>query len=438
MVVGPFRQVQLPEGGTADLFILRYGPEGELLSPRTAEILHQNTAAASDIFLFSHGWNNTFDDATRHYLDFAEKYTRQTSRRPAGYRPLLIGIVWPSISFLMPWEDGPQIAAAVPSGPHQREEMRGFVAAGLSVDVEARLSELIDGRDGIPADEAREAVEIVRDAVVSAEGDDISQPTVDELLTAWATLDRGEAAKPRKPDAFRDAAPVASSRPTDQPQAAASVFDVRNLLRMGTVWKMKDRAGTVGGKGVSPLVVRILQDTSARMHLVGHSFGARVVLSALAMRPLHRKARSVLLLQPAINRWCFAPDVPGRGRPGGYFPVLDRVELPILSTMSTHDFPLHDVFHLALRGGNLGEPNVAAFGDFERYGALGGYGPAGLGTKVRKVAMVAPGTAYDLTGDVRVIVLDGSGNINRTPAIGGHSDVVTVLTTWALHNLAGG
>jgi hypothetical protein len=306
------------------------------------------------------------------------------------------------------------------------------------VDDEARLSELIDGRERIPADEARAAAGIVYAAVVSAEGDDVSPPTVDEFLTAWAALDRGEAVKPRDPDAFRDAAPVTPGQSPDQPQAAAGLFDVRNLLRMGSVWKMKDRAGTVGGKGVSPLVLRILQDTGARLHLVGHSFGARVVLSALAMRPLPRKARSVLLLQPAVNRWCFAPQVPGLGRPGGYFPVLDRVELPILSTMSTHDFPLHEVFHLALRGGNLGEPNVAAFGDPERYGALGGYGPAGLGAKARRVAVVAPGTAYDLAGEARVIVLDGSGNLDGVPAIGGHSDVVSPRTTWALHSLAGG
>jgi pimeloyl-ACP methyl ester carboxylesterase len=212
---------------------------------------------------------------------------------------------------------------------------------------------------------------------------------------------------------------------------------VRNLLRMGTVWKMKDRAGTVGGLGVSALVTGILADTGARLHLIGHSFGARVVLSALAMRPVSRPARSVLLLQPAVNRWCFAPEVPGLAHGGGYHPVLDRVELPILSTMSTHDFPLHEVFHLALRGSNLGEPKVAAIGDFERYGALGGYGPAGLGAATRRVPVVAPGTTYDLSGDVRVIALDGSGDLGGKPAIGGHGDVISPCTWWALHVLAG-
>ena len=36
--------------------------------------------------------------------------------------------------------------------------------------------------------------------------------------------------------------------------------------------------------------------------------------------------------------------------------VLDKVERPILSTFSRHDLPLHEVFHLAVRGSSLGEP----------------------------------------------------------------------------------
>ena len=45
------------------------------------------------------------------------------------------------------------------------------------------------------------------------------------------------------------------------PQAAAGLgnLDPRNLLRMGTVWAMKDRAGVVGARGVAALLRLLLR-----------------------------------------------------------------------------------------------------------------------------------------------------------------------------------
>ena len=165
------------------------------------------------------------------------------------------------------------------------------------------------------------------------------------------------------------------------------------------------------------------------MHLIGHSFGARVLLSALAAEPVGRPATSMLLLQAAVNRWCFAADAAGTGRAGGYRPVLSRVERPVVATTTRHDHPLRLVFHLALRGGHLGEPRIAAIGDEERYGALGGYGPAGLGGAATTVAVKDPGSRYELPAGVEVLAVDGS----RT--IGGHGDVSNPSTWWMLHTL---
>ena len=200
---------------------------------------------------------------------------------------------------------------------------------------------------------------------------------------------------------------------------------------------MKARAGKVGTYGVGPLIAEFLKgDRTSRLHLVGHSFGARVLLSAVASQPLERKAHSMLLLQPAVNRWCFAPDVAGTGKPGGYNIVLERVERPILATLSVHDRPLHEFFHLAVRGGSLGEINIAAIGDTDRYGALGGYGPNGLGALLmRSEPLREPGKEYDLSGTARVLAVDGSGAVARTPTISGHGDINNPSTWWALHCL---
>jgi hypothetical protein len=62
-----------------------------------------------------------------------------------------------------------------------------------------------------------------------------------------------------------------------EPEVAGGFsFDPRDMLRVATVWTMKARAGKVGAVGVGPLVRHILRrDSVARLHLVGHSFGAR-------------------------------------------------------------------------------------------------------------------------------------------------------------------
>jgi hypothetical protein len=443
MVVGPFMQLDIGGGTTADVFLLRFGPAGEALSPRTEQILKDSLPGITDVFLFSHGWNNTFEDAAGNYRQFIDGYMAQhaltpAAARPPGYRPLLIGVIWPSISFLMPWEDGPQIAG--PGDAARNEEMRRFVTESLDADAAAELSELIDGRTELAPDEARSAAEIVRAALRSGDDPDdgSANPEVEEILEAWALLDGDAAASPPGPDDFGDQGPGPAAA-TGPQIAGVNLFDPRNLLRVGTMWEMKERAGTVGARGVAPLVRHVLAQSTARLHLIGHSFGARLLMSALAVPPAPaRKARSLLLLQAAVNRWCFAADVDGTGRSGGYRPVLDRVELPIISTFSSHDVPLRQAFHLALRGGHLGEPNIAAVGNTDRYGALGGYGPAGLGAAVLTEAAVAEGKGpYRFDTGARVLAVDGSGFIGNRPAIDGHGDINNPVTWWALHCLTG-
>lgn len=50
-------------------------------------------------------------------------------------------------------------------------------------------------------------------------------------------------------------------------------------MNLSTYFKMKIRAGTVGSKGLAPLIDRLAQNVD-RVHLVGHSFGGRLVTAA--------------------------------------------------------------------------------------------------------------------------------------------------------------
>jgi hypothetical protein len=443
MVLGPFQQISIGGGATAPLYLLRYDDEGRLRSPQTEQLLRDSLDGVSDVFLFAHGWNNIFAQALERYRSFSSGYIDQRRQygipASAGYRPVLVGVIWPSTDFVLPWEAGPKIAANPdPEGPEaaQLEQMLSFVTESLDHNLDAQLTELVDGRTALDADEARQAAEILLAALRPARDadDGAPRPTVDELLEAWAQMDGAGASAPAGPDDFGG---VGGTGTGPGPTFAGNVsLDPRNLLRAGTVWKMKARAGEVGANGVGPLVRHVLAGSGARLHLVGHSFGARLLLSALASDAPARPARSLLLLQAAVNRWCFADDVAGTGRPGGYNPVLGRVERPILTTFSPHDDPLTKVFHLAMRGSHVGEPTIAALGDPELYGALGGFGPAGLGALATTEPAAKPADqGYELDGDFRVIAIDGGTEIDGRPAITGHGDISNQTTWWALHCL---
>jgi hypothetical protein len=332
----------------------------------------------------------------------------------------------------MPWEQGPEIAGVAEV---ETESMLRF----LSAEDDAELAELIDGRTALDINEARRAAKLlVKGLANTADADEFAaEPDADDLLQACTLMADGES--PTEPDEFG----VADQPGQTGPVAAGGIsFDPRDLLRVATVWTMKARAGKVGTVGVGPLVRHILMRSDARLHLIGHSFGARVLLSALASvaggLPEGRKAWSMLLLQAAVNRWCFAAEVPGTNQPGGYQPVLDKVERPVLTTFSSEDVPLTTFFHLAMRRGSLGEPNTAAIGNEDLYGALGGYGPAGLGELAETQSAIVPNgpqDSYQLSPDMQVIALDCGQRIGGQPVISGHGNVSNAATWWALHCL---
>ncbi len=450
MPVGPHERFPMIGAQTADLYLIRFGPDGQLQSPRTAEAFLAAAGQASDVFVFSHGWNNTFQAALDRYRSFITGFMAQrrafnlTPRQ--GYRPVMLGVIWPSVSFVLPWESGPAIAAGGGESQGQSardtDEMLSLVAGSLGEDAGNELRELLEGRDRLDADDARVAASLVAPLLGDHDPDTAAEaPDLDDLLGIWTRLDRGIGPLILDDQDFGTVSePAGQSETPDGPQAAGLDLDPRNLLRTATLWTMKSRAGSVGANGVGPVLTELLGMAHApRVHLIGHSFGARVLLSATAAIPAPpNKAHSMLLLQAAVNRWCFADDVATTHAAGGYHDVPARVALPVLSTFSSHDAALTRYFHLALRGGHLGEPSIAGVGDPELYGALGGFGPAGLGEATTVVPAVPPGTGgYPLDSGARVIAVDGGVSTGTNPAISGHGDISNAVTWWALHCLTG-
>jgi hypothetical protein len=451
-IQGPYREVDVAGGGKAPFYVIPLDEDGVCTGPVTRQHLLDTLAqgAYTDVFLFSHGWNNTWPSAIKRYEDFISGFAETRAQHPLAaqeFRPVLVGVFWPSAILVQPEERALVIAG---TGLEEQaddaivaEERREIteVARALPSHQRARFYELAQQQE-LDEEEVRELAGLLaplwsEDRTTDDLGSSESLPS-EELLDVWGqlgettSLDDGFGFAPGG-FGFDDDASVPSVGPPADPATAGwfdklRELDPLDLVRGTTVWLMKDRAGRVGARGVQQLLADMLSATQAHVHLIGHSYGGKVVLSALCVGDVPRPVESVLLLQPAMSYLCFSPQSARLDRPGGYRPALDsrRCRQPILTTFSRNDEPLTREFHLFVRRrSDLAEAVIAGEAP-SRYAALGGYGPALVGGESIVVPANDPGTPYSPEGGARVLGIESS------RVISGHSDVSNAWTWWML------
>jgi hypothetical protein len=436
-VAGPFAELTLA-GVAAPWYVIEFDKDGACTSPQSRDhLLRAVRDGASHVFIFAHGWNNSWADVRDMSGAFFRGFAALSPGGGPGFRPIFVTIFWPSIALVLPEERGPRFAAADPAADQADERAVESLARAVPARRRDRLRALA-AQDALTQGELESLARILAplyrrpDEVADAEA-----PGAAELVALWraaaAELGAGDASSAGDGEfGFAD-----DELPADDPAAAGGLIDwVRLPYRMATVWQMKDRAGVVGSRGVGRLLRAILAASpTARLHLAGHSYGCRVLLSALSVEPTPRPAESLLLLQPAVSHLCFAEQIAETGRPGGFRPALDRVAQPIVCTFSDHDWPLHDFFHLAIRRpDDLGEARIAGAPP-SRFAALGGYGPGGLGSAAVTLAIKARGEDYPLRpGGPRLIAVDGSGvqKPGGSPAISHHGDINHEMAWWLM------
>ena len=154
-----------------------------------------------------------------------------------------------------------------------------------------------------------------------------------------------------------------------------------NLL---TYYTMKDRAGIVGRTGAVGTVraLRTCRTPAAgpRVHLVGHSFGGRLVTSAA--NALNGNSGtpaecvdSMTLLEAAYSHNGLATNWDGNGTDGAFRSVITQVKVkgPIIISHSSHDFPVGTAYPVASRlRGQAGEALIGGPNDI--YGGMGANG----------------------------------------------------------------
>ena len=195
--------------------------------------------------------------------------------------------------------------------------------------------------------------------------------------------------------------------PSQTPGRAAGLLSgIQGLCNLPFYATMKSRAATVGVNGLAPVLERLHRESpDTKIHLAGHSFGARLVTAAAqaACCPIE----SMTLLQAAFSQFAFAPQ-------GAFRSVITRraVTGPILVTHSLRDLAVGAAYPLV--SFTLRQNASFLTGKDDPYGGLGRNGAQGM----------LPGECADLKlGDLSlhrpepVINLDGNG------IIGGHSDL---------------
>jgi len=198
------------------------------------------------------------------------------------------------------------------------------------------------------------------------------------------------------------------------------------LLRQGTYYAMKRRAGTVGERGLGRVIGQLAAKApGVRVHLVGHSFGARLVSFALRGLPegVHT-VKSVTLLQGAFSHYAFAARLPHDPRAGGVLQgQQNRVDGPLVCCYSSHDSALGTLYPLASRMAGDAQ-GVAEFGIGQvlgaKWGAMGHDGVQAVpGTPSLKLAEAF--TRLPAKGCVNV---DAAAVVRRGgPPAGAHSDI---------------
>ncbi|MDJ0381568.1 serine-threonine protein kinase [Streptomyces sp. G-G2] len=383
----------------------------------------------TDLLVFAHGWNSDRTAATQLYDHFFAPFPGLLG---AGVRPGYVGVVWPSMRF----SDEP-----IPDFGHQA--VAGAVDAagyGVPLDPATRraLGEFWPGREA----ELDRLAQLLDEQPESAVAFIEFGALVRELSGTDAAVSEAAAAPGSTPlmftadvlevcRAFTDAlvetgAPLVSgARGLSVGSGLHSLWNgAKELLRQATYYQMKKRAGVVGERGLGPVLTGLARPAGGgpgpRVHLIGHSFGARVVSYALRGVPAdgQRFVRSATLLQGAFSHYAFTGRLPfDTDSAGPLHGLEDRVAGPVVACHSDFDTALKVLYPLASRMAG----DATGFAGFDaRWGAVGHDGLQLPGTPRLSLDAALRGglpTAGCVSVDAASVVRRGG------PPSGAHSDV---------------
>ncbi|WP_051819342.1 hypothetical protein [Streptomyces sp. NRRL S-920] len=405
--------------GVEPYWELTFDADGDVDTAQRERLLSgTERESVTDLLVFAHGWNNDKGDARKLYRRFFAPCPRLAA---AEVRLGYVGVLWPAVRFPdepIPDFDPSTATAAAPGPPGApvldaatRQALdRAFPDHGPTID---RIAGLLEERSDVPS-RVYEFGRLVRELVSLRETSPARNLGEDTGAGEPAML---------TDDAVQVCEVLAAARAdTGQPELLGGprkrVWNgAHELLRQGTYFAMKRRAGAVGQLGLGPAIGLLTADVpGVRVHLIGHSFGARLVSYALRGMPADvRAVKSVTLLQGAFSHYAFAERLPhDRSRGGALHGVQRRIDGPLVSCYSRHDDALGRLYPLASK---LTGDSTSFLNLWERWGAVGYDGIRAVdGAKRIRLGEAIPAKGC-VSVDVASVVRRGG------PPAGAHSDV---------------
>ena len=386
-----------------------------------------NAPGVADFVVMSHGWQNTKADAAKLYGTlWGNVASALHNRDPA--KIAVVGIVWPAKQYSTDLDN----AAAGGMVGGTRSVGDGAAADDLSqVDLEAKLYEVRDLFGG----KADNVIAAARDAA-----DGINFATADALFRASraavdASRDDPELALNRRFFDPNDSPEVVLGSLIEPPSIKAApqmghvsglgdviggLFNgpraaVARVLNQLTYYEMKARAGVVGAALGGKILPGLHMTPDKRLHLVGHSFGARLVTAAASALPANPPFEffSLTLLQGAFSHNGLSAEASG-----AFANVLGRPTGPISITHTHNDNACTFWYALASR---LSQDATKGFGDADDiFGAMGANGAQ----KLASSALAADISGLDFApkrGKVNGFLADAY--VVQTPMTDAHNNV---------------
>ena len=378
----------------------------------------------TDVFLMSHGWKGDIPAAEEQYQRWitamsqcSQDMQRVRQERP-GFKPLLIGLHWPSLPF---GEEDFAVSMPAFDSPDQDP---------IKIMIDHAAATIVD------TPRARQALQVI----FTAAAQDIQPDKLPEnVVKAYKVLNEetgldSNGASGAPGDDREDFDPERTYQNALQDEAVS--FGMPGFggllapLQQLSFWKMKKRACQFGERGAAKLLhdlqKKVGSERDVRFHLMGHSLGSIVVSAAVAgtgqgnpPAPVH----SLFLVQGALSLWSYCSDIPFAPGTPGYFHAVVRdkkVTGPIVTTQSEHDGAVGRVYPLAA---GIKRQIDYAPGELPKYGAIGAFGTHGPGIDAQFLAMLPADEDYHFSNG-NIYNLNGSEFICEGSGISGaHSDI---------------
>ena len=394
----------------------------------------------TDVIMMAPGWNNDMPSAERMFARLTDAIDILMAGRPATGRTLtVVGLQWPSKR----WGSDPEDTAGHGAGlGDDVTDLIGRIAMTVEDPAARSALEQLVPRLETDGDAQAEFLDILRGLLPPPEAvaDDDSLPgtlrdgSVPEVLDAveQARLTVGSriGMTPVPPVPAGSLPPGFVPDPLAGATAAAGLGfhlgklnplqAMKQVLNTTTFYSMKERAGNVGARGVTALLDAVdAGQPAVRVHLAGHSFGARLVSAAAATTDT--PISSMSLLQGAYShRGLAARDAALKMPDGAFRRALTGGHLrgPVVVTHTHNDKAVGLAYALASRLAHQVAADVGDAGD--PYGGIGANGAVGtteavegeLGDQNTTYAF-QPGRVHNLRGDR---FMSGHGDITN-PAV---------------------